>query len=99
MKIEEMVIITITPPSKRKRKELNYWDLDKPHHAELKAAIEKCLATGEEQLVHSRSDSIIYFVRPEFPLIESAMAKPENQSLLKVSIAVYHAAFYVGVRL
>jgi hypothetical protein len=41
---------------------------------------------------------ILYHVRPEYPLIESAMAEDRNKSLKKVTINMYTAALNMGVR-
>jgi hypothetical protein len=94
MKIEELTTIKVTPPTSKKRDKMNYWNL--ASRKKLKLAIQKCLDTGEQQLYFGDMD--LFVIKPRFPLIESAMQKPENVDLLKVSVIVYHLAFHLAVR-
>jgi hypothetical protein len=96
VKLEEITIIKITPPSKKQRKEHDIWSLKK--HPELASAIKLAMQTGKEQYVRSISEFTIYHIRPVYPLVPEAMDKPENKSMKKVSIGVYHAAFHLGAR-
>jgi hypothetical protein len=51
MKIDEITLLKVTLPSKKQMKELDYWNLNRKNRAVLKAAIEKCLQSGEEQSI------------------------------------------------
>lgn len=93
MNIEEMVIVKVTPPSKKERKERDFWNHG---HKGLADGIERCLATGKEVLLNDLTT--IYVIKPEYPLIEEAMAKPENKDYLKVRVSVFHSAFHLGVK-
>jgi len=95
MQIEAIIETTVRwVKSKKDRKAA--LDLSKPSNAEVKEAIEKCLNSGEQFMVERYP--YLFIIKPEFPLIESAMEKPENQSLLKVSVNIYDAKFSCGVR-
>jgi hypothetical protein len=96
MHCEEITQITVKMAPRKKRDAKEYWDLDR--RPELKGAVETCLVTGQEQFVCKRGDMILYHVRPEYPLIESAMAEDRNKSLKKVTINMYTAALNMGVR-
>ena len=93
MKIEEFVKVQV---SLNKKRDKDFWNLDR--RPELKAAIEKCLATGEEQFLEVRGSMLVYSIRPDYPLIESAMAEEKNKSLLKVNVCVLTHALHMGVR-
>lgn len=94
-KIEEMVVVKVTAPNAKERSRNDYWNYDK--RPKLRAAIEKCLADGTEQFVEE-GQLAVFHVRPMYPLIESAMAEPENADYLKVYISVYFKAFSLGVK-
>jgi hypothetical protein len=97
MKIEEITLIKVTLPTKKKMKEMDYWNLSRKSRVALKAAIEKCLQSGEEQIL--RDDGVfVYIIKPMFPLIESAMKEKGNETLLKVSISVFSQIRTLGVR-
>ncbi len=97
MKIDEITLIKVTLPSKKEIKKLDYWNLARKSRAALRASIEKCLATGEEQIL--RDDVVfVYIIKPQFPLIESAMKEKRNENLLKVSISVFSQIRTLGVR-
>lgn len=96
MRLEEMTIIRVTMAPKKRRKEPSFWDLDQ--HPDIKAAIEKCQLTQEDQYVLKRGEMLLYHIRPGFPLIDEAMARPENKSLVRVSVSLYTAAIHLGVR-
>lgn len=96
MTIEELTIITVKAPNKKTREQIHYWSAAR--HPYLLAAIGRCVETGEEQYVSSPKGMCLYHVRPEFPLIEEVMNREENKNVLKVSIAVYHPAFYLAAR-
>ena len=93
MKVEELVSCKVTLNKKRNE---NFWDLSR--RPELKEAITACLATGEQQIVDKRGSMMVFIVRPEYPLIESAMREPENKSFVRVSIIVLTHALHMGVR-
>ena len=93
MRIEELVSVSVKLNKKRDAK---FWDLER--RPALKAAIEKCLETGEQQIVDERGSVTAFIVRPEYPLIESAMAEEGNKSFLKVNICVLTHALHMGVR-
>lgn len=95
MRLEEIVQVKVTLVPQKKRNQ-EYWDLERK--PEIKAAVEKCLATGEEQFVYTRGEMLLYHVRPGFPLIESAMAEDRNKSLVKVSVSLFTAVLHLGVR-
>jgi hypothetical protein len=96
MKLEEMTTVKVIPPNKRERARTDYWNRNSASRRALKKCIQKCVDTGEQQIYHGDLD--LFVIKPAFPLIESAMQDPENASLLKVSILVYHMAFHLGVR-
>lgn len=93
MKIEELVKVSVKLNKKRGD---DFWSLERK--PELASAIQKCLETGEKQVVESRGSMMVYIVRPEYPLIESAMLEEENKSFLKVNICVLTHALHMGVR-
>jgi hypothetical protein len=97
MKIEEITLLKVTLPTKKKMKELDYWNLSRKSRSVLKAGIEKCLASGDEQIL--RDDGVfVYIIRPCFPLIASAMKEPGNENFLKVYISVFTQIRTLGVR-
>jgi hypothetical protein len=97
MRIEEITLIDVKLPNKKRMKEIDYWNLNRPYRRKLREAVRKCLSTGEEQFFYDEG-IFLYHARPEFPLIESAMLEPDNQSLMKVSITVYSKIRHLGVR-
>ena len=66
--------------------------------AALRASIEKCLATGEEQIL--RDDGVfVYIIKPQFPLIESAMKEKMNENLAETyPFRVFSQIRTLGVR-
>lgn len=94
MKVEELFTVKVTWPKPRVR-DNGLWNLTT--NKRLREAIEKCLATGETVYSESVGEAL-YCVRPRFPLIDEAMARPENKSFLKVTVSVYSQAFNAGVR-
>jgi hypothetical protein len=97
MKIDEITLLKVTLPSKKEMKALDYWNLNRKNRATLKASIEKCLQSGEEQVL--RDDGVfVYIIKPRFPLIDSAMKEPDNADYLKVSISVFTQIRTLGVK-
>lgn len=97
MKIDEITVIKVTLPAKKKMKEMDYWNLNRKSRAGLKAAIEKCLQSGEEQILRDEG-VFVYIIKPRFPLIDSAMKEKENADYLKVSISVFTQIRTLGVK-
>ena len=100
MRIEEMTLIKVTFPTRgkgEKMKEIRraYWSLEK--RPQLRAAIERVLQTGKEEYLRDEG-CFLYLIKPEFPLIPSAMAEPQNHNFLKVSIVCFTMARTLGVR-
>lgn len=97
MKLEEITIMKVTPPNKKKRASNDFWNLEKM--PELREAIEFAEVSGKESYVMDWKHMSLFHVKPEFPLIPEAMQRTENSTLLKVSITAFHPAFHLGVRL
>lgn len=97
MKIDEITLIKVTLPSKKERKELDYWNLNRIKRAALKAAIMKCLKTNKEQILRDEG-VFVYIIKPRFPLIDSAMKEKENADYLKVSISVFTQIRTLGLK-
>lgn len=100
MRIEEMTLIKITFPTRAKGQKMkevvrSYWSLEK--RPKLRAAIIRVLQNGKEEYLNDEG-VFLYLIKPEFPLIPSAMERPENHNFLKVSIVVYTMARTLGVR-
>lgn len=98
MRIEEITLIKVTFPKKKVQKALDSWNLQR--HPRLAMAIERVLRTGKEE--YHREDVFLYHVKPEFPLIPSAMdednAKNSSRRFMKVGILVFTLARTMGVR-
>jgi hypothetical protein len=93
LKIEEIMQTTVTFGAKKKR-EAGVWNLEK--NESLRKAIEECLETGKEVMIHDVGEAL-YQIIPRYPLIDSAMQRPENAHLKKVSVKVFVPAFSLGV--
>jgi hypothetical protein len=94
VKIRELFTCKITLAKKQKDRDGGVWNLER--NKRLREAIEKCLATGTE-VFSADPGGMLYHIRPDYPLIESAMQKPENQGLLKVYVVIYMNSLVVGV--
>lgn len=92
--ITELMQTKVTYPRAKKDRQAGIWNLER--NKELREAIEACLATGET--VIREVGGALYRVKPEYPLIDSAMQNPKFKSLLKVSVAIYTLAWSVGVK-
>lgn len=71
------------------------WPLNQ--RRELKAGIEEVLRTGVEKFVPI-SGGLLYHIRPEYPLIDSAMLEPGNRDFLKVHVRLYSQMYSLGVK-
>ena len=94
MKIVELVSCKLTLPKQKKLRQSGVWNLET--NKTLREAIEECLASGVEVL-KVKPGGMLYHVKPEYPLVESAMQKPENAGLLKVSVIAYLSSEHLGV--
>jgi hypothetical protein len=94
MKIRELVSLRITLPKKQKERDGGVWNLEK--NTTLRESVDECIYTGKE-VFKPQPGGMLYHVRPEYPMIESAMQQPENQALMKVSIVAYMTSLHLGV--
>lgn len=96
MKMVELMQCKVTLSRKKSERMQGIWNLET--NKTLRSAIDECLTSGGEVFKIS-SGGTLYRVRPEYPLIESAMEKPENSKLLKVKVTAYLKWESLGVEL
>ena len=94
MKIREIACCKMTLPKSVRDRQSGIWNLEK--NKRLRGAIDECMASGKEVFCATPGEPL-YHILPEYPLIESAMQKPENVSLLKVRIVAYLNSEHLGV--
>ena len=94
MKMRELVSCKVTLATKQKDRESGFGNLER--NTALREAIDECLKTGKE-VFKAKPGGMLYHVRPDFPLIESAMEQPENRNMLQVSVVAYMTSLHLGV--
>lgn len=90
MKLIEQLIVRITPPPKKKRKEAGYYDLD-VRRPGLQDAIRRVNDTGKEE--YFKSDFALYHIRRE-----ELKADLQGKGYLNIYVSEYGLMFTFGVQ-